>query len=218
MAGNTLTFGWHERGGLRVGVVSDVHNNVEALQYALDHLAGCDLLLNLGDLISESRVEPAILRLAEEAGLLGIRGNHEKTLLFHPGTRLRDKLPAEDRAYLEALPSERLLDICGQRVHVAHGAPWDDPADYRCTYVMPRDVPREPRLGETGAAVLLLGHTHVPMIERSGDTLVLNPGSCGEGRMGFGLSFGVVDFDGGLAEVRQIKLGAEPAPLLQAVL
>ncbi|MBV8087878.1 MAG: metallophosphoesterase family protein [Chloroflexi bacterium] len=203
---------------MKIGVVSDVHNNVEALQYALDHLAGCDLLLNLGDLISESRVEPAILRLAESAGLLGIRGNHEKTLLFHPGARLRDKLPPQDRAYLEALPSERLLHVAGCTVHVAHGAPWDEPNDYRCTYVMPRDVPREPRLGETGATVLLLGHTHVPMIERAGGTLIVNPGSCGERRMGFGLSFGVLDFNAGLAEVCEIRLGEPPAPLLTSPL
>lgn len=203
---------------MRVGIVSDVHNNVEALEYALARMAGCDLLLNLGDLISEYRVDPAIIRVAREAGLLGIRGNHEKTLLFHPGSRLRQQLDPSDLAYLEALPSERLVEVCGQTVHVAHGAPWDDPADYRCTYVMPRDVAREPRLGGTGAAVLLLGHTHVPMIERAGETVVLNPGSCGERRMGNGLSYGVLDFEAATAAVWEIRLGQTPGVLLEGSL
>ena len=74
---------------MKVGVVSDVHNNVAALNYALEQLATCEVKLNLGDLVFEYKVEPEIIRVAQRAGLIGIVGNHEKTILKHPASSLR---------------------------------------------------------------------------------------------------------------------------------
>ena len=54
---------------MKLGIVSDVHNNVPALSYALAHLADCDLILNLGDLVFEYRVDPEIVVIARRAGV-----------------------------------------------------------------------------------------------------------------------------------------------------
>jgi putative phosphoesterase len=204
---------------MRLGVISDVHNNVEALTYALERLAGCDLVVSLGDLISDYRVSPHIIRVARDAGVMGIRGNHEKTIFLHPGSRLRERVSADDLAYLEALPAQRELTIAGRRVLVTHGSPWDDPADYRCHYVSPRDPADVAKLRATDADLVLLGHTHVALSLRLYTLLVLNPGSCGEARDAeHRLSFAELDFTHGLATTYQIRPGQSPEVMLTAAL
>src|SRR5712671_1899697 len=110
---------------MKVGVVSDVHNNVAALAYAMEQLATCELKLNLGDLVFEYKVDPEIIRLAQCAELIGIVGNHEKTILKHPASSLRARLAPEAVEFLESLPASRAIDVAGRTLHVAHGAPWD---------------------------------------------------------------------------------------------
>ena len=88
---------------MKVGVVSDVHNNVAALNYALEQLATCELKLNLGDLVFEYKVEPEIIHIARRAGLIGIVGNHEKTILKHPASSLRARLAPDAVEFLESL-------------------------------------------------------------------------------------------------------------------
>src|SRR5690348_6307314 len=107
---------------MKVGVVSDVHNNVEALSYALDHLRDCDLLLGLGDLVSDYHVDPRILRISDDANMINILGNHEKSILLHPGSQIRRGLSDATLAFLNALPPSREIDLDGRHVHVAHGS------------------------------------------------------------------------------------------------
>jgi putative phosphoesterase len=196
---------------MKVGVVSDVHNNVDALSYALEQLAQCDLVLSLGDLISDYRVAPRVIQLAQDAGVLGIAGNHEKALLTHPGSTLRQRLAAEDLAYLQALPPGRDLTIDGRRLKLAHGAPWDDPDDYHCQYITARDAKALSRLRAIETDIVLLGHTHKPMSMRLDHLLVLNPGSCGESRdPAVGLTFAKLDFQLGAASTYRVRQGETP--------
>lgn len=203
---------------MKVGVVSDVHNNVEALTYALDHLRDCDLLLGLGDLVSDYCVDPRILRLVSDCGLVSIAGNHEKSILLHPGSQIRPTLSSDTLDFLSGLPACREIALDARQVHVAHGAPWDDPTDYRCVYVIERDRVALGRVATTTQAdVVLLGHTHHAMAVRVQNTLVLNPGSCGEPRdTARRLTFAKLDGASGVASVFIVKPGLEPAPLLQA--
>jgi putative phosphoesterase len=203
---------------MRVGVVSDVHNNVEALTYALDHLRDCDLVLNLGDLVSDYRVDARILALARERGLVSIVGNHEKSILLHPGSQIRATLGEDTLAFLRDLPASRELELDGRQVHVAHGAPWDDPTDYRCVYVIERDRATLSRVAaSTPADLVLLGHTHRAMAVRVQTTLVVNPGTCGEARdAAQRLTFARLDGAAGVASVYVVQPGLEPESLLQA--
>ncbi len=202
---------------MKVGVVSDVHNNVEALSYALEVLRDCELLLNLGDLVSQYRVTPDILRLSREAGLLGILGNHEKAILAPCGFPMRNQLSADALAFLEELPDQRELCVDGRRLKVVHGAPWDDPADMGCCYVFESDSRSLARLAGTPADVLLMGHTHIAMGVRLDGPLALNPGSCGEARdRARRLSFAELDFGAGVATVYEVRHGSPPEVMLQA--
>jgi putative phosphoesterase len=186
--------------------------------YALQHMRGCDVLLGLGDLISDYSVDERILQVAREAGVLNIVGNHEKSILRHPGSQVRKRLSSETLEYLGALPASREIELDGRKIHVAHGSPWDDPTDTRCVYVLERDHQALARVAATTHAdVVLLGHTHRAMAVRQEGTLILNPGTCGEARDRAGrMSFAILDGVSGVATVYLIRPGQQPERLLQA--
>jgi putative phosphoesterase len=201
---------------MKVGVVSDVHNNARALTYALTHLADCEFVLNLGDLVFEYRVETEIVEIARRAGLVGIVGNHEKAILLHPASSVRDKLAADVLGFLKELPASRTMATSGFDLLIAHGAPWDDPDDFRCAYVHERNNAAMERLRSVEADIILLGHTHVPMLATVGDKLVINPGTCGDARgANDRLTFGKIDFDRRVATVYGVRDGAAPDSLLE---
>jgi putative phosphoesterase len=201
---------------MKIGVVSDVHNNVAALEYALDALSDCEVLLNLGDLVFEYKVTPKIVEIAVSAGLIGIVGNHEKAILQHPASSLRDSLAPDILAWMKALPAQRTMQAQGYELLIAHGAPWDDPDDHRCHYVMEKNATAMERMRAVAADIILLGHTHVPMLAEAGNKLVINPGSCGDARGAQDrLSFGKLDFDEGVATVFGVRERQPPDVLIE---
>jgi predicted phosphodiesterase len=136
---------------------------------------------------------------------------------MHPGSTLRHHLDPGDLAYLADMPAARQLTIQDRHVTVAHGAPWDDPDDYRCEYIFPNDASNLARLRAVQTDVILLGHTHVPMALKLDDRLVLNPGSCGEARnISHQLTFAELDFDAGTAHVFAIHPDGEPELVLNS--
>lgn len=190
---------------MRIGVLSDVHANLPALQAALAALRDRDVdqLLVAGDLVGYGgRPNECVTALAE-AGAQCVLGNHDLFVLdrlpptrFPPDARLsadvhRSLLSADVRAYLESLPTT----LRSGRVLMTHGS-LDSPEEY---------VRRESRAlellarlpGEApGSDTLVLGHTHQPwLLDAATGTVparraaapataprLLNPGSVGQSR------------------------------------
>lgn len=78
---------------------------------------------------------------------------------------------------MRALPSRLELDLNRARLLMVHGSPW---IPYH-EYVYP-GTPTLTHVATVDADYVVLGHTHVPMAERLGRVLVVNPGSIGESR------------------------------------
>jgi putative phosphoesterase len=72
----------------------------------------------------------------------------------------------------EAVPESIELERVGHKIAIIHGDQWGSP--------------RESDLLERfqGFSVIVYGHTHQPLIEIVGGTLVVNPGSAGHQRFG----------------------------------
>ena len=193
---------------MRLGLVSDVHANLAALEAALAALerAGVDRLVCAGDLVGYGPHPNACVARLAEGDVLAVAGNHDivavdGTGLDRCGPTARrtlewtiDALEDDARAYLAALPAEREIED----VLVTHGAlgdPW--------VYV-DRDEDAAGQLAALaehapGARLLVLGHTHVPLLhsDREGTLLrgrggrhalpadrrhLLNPGAVGQSR------------------------------------
>jgi predicted phosphodiesterase len=157
----------------RVAVLSDVHSNLPALRAVLadaDAL-GAEELVVAGDVIGFGPEPVAVLDLLCERGARMIRGNHEKDYVavyrspampagwatsprLTSARFLMDRLGAERRAYLAALPDRLMLD---ELTLVIHGSPrnvrdsvlaWTPDAELEAMYA-----------GDPSRLVCM-GHTH----------------------------------------------------------
>lgn len=86
--------------------------------------------------------------------------------------------------YASSAPDYDLVDFCGKRIFFTHG------------YLYGVKSGTEQIVEEAhkhAADILLFGHTHLPLTERSGGLYIMNPGSCSRPRSG-APSYGVIDF------------------------
>ena len=144
-----------------LGLVSDTHmpERCAALPPALfEALRGVDLLLHAGD-VGELRVRD---HLSAVAPVIAVHGN--------------DDTPDAQRE----LPYAQLVAAAGLRILLTH-AHYPDRAEElasRQDDTWGPKLDRRAALGRAaGAAVVVFGHTHVPMAHRHGGVLLVNPGA-----------------------------------------
>lgn len=133
---------------MRVGVVSDTHNNLANVReiVALFNRAGVERVVHTGDITKGATLD-LFGRLA--VPLYGVFGNNDVE---------RDGLQASVRAHGFCFCEPPLeLNWQGRRIVVVH-----DPLD------LPGD----------GYDLALHGHTHMHRCERRGQALIFNPGEC----------------------------------------
>lgn len=175
---------------MRVGVISDVHANLQALEASLAALAadGVDAFACLGDLVGYGpRPNECVARIAE-LGAVCVVGNHDlvaigreplercgplarRTLDWTSGV-----LDGASRQFLAGLPVEA-------RAHglvLTHGAP-GDPWRYLRTEADAAEA-LDGLAGTGDERWLLVGHTHQPLEVSAGDRRLLNPGAVGQSR------------------------------------
>lgn len=193
-----------------VGVVSDIHGNAPALAHAIGLMRDAGLLICLGDSISQHRFCNDTVSLLRANGVATIRGNHEAA--FFANADRRGRLPAgvdDDLALWLAQRPVHMERIVGSlRLLMVHGTPQDPLGDY----VTGEGAAFHRHFGGTDADFILCGHTHVPGVRRTnggskGTTLVVNPGSVGEGRpvaSGFVASCALLDTE--TADVRFFEI------------
>ena len=165
---------------MRIGVVSDVHGNVDALRAALDAMDGhIDELWCAGDTVHEYRFSNEAVAFVRAHAAAVILGNHDMVLLSDAGApaRQRPGVDQDEVAWLGTMPLRHEVVLDGRRVLMVHGSPWEPHGDY----VRPGN-PKWRDADQLGADIVVVGHTHEPMVERFGSTLVVNPGSLGEPR------------------------------------
>lgn len=164
---------------MKLGIVSDLHCNIDGLDRALEAMGPIDALLCLGDSISEYSFSNAVIGRLRELDAFTILGNHEEVFLGPAGGRARSR-PDIDQpllGWLAGQPHRRALRIGGRRILMVHSTPWEP----RGAYVLPTSSELQ-RFGEADADIVLYGHTHRQVVRRVGHVLVINPGSAGEAR------------------------------------
>ncbi|WCM29029.1 metallophosphatase family protein [Sphingomonas sp. QA11] len=176
---------------MRIAVISDIHGNIAALDAVLADIAmrDADLIVNLGDICSGSLFPSETADRLIPLALPTIRGNHERQLVTLPRDRMGqsdlytvERLRPDQLAWLGSLPTSlRIADD----VLLVHGTPDSDLTYFLETVT--EDGLREAtlseveqRAGDTDAAVILCGHTHLARSVRLTDgRLIVNPGSVG---------------------------------------
>jgi len=178
---------------VRICIISDLHANLEAL-HALPQ--SYDELWVLGDLVNYGPDPAATIEFVRSRASLVIRGNHDHAVGFAAdcgcsprfltmAEATRDytiaMLSGADKRYLQQLPTSAQRRIGGTIFFLCHATPANLLYEYR-----PPDSPLwdGTEKASDGANVILTGHTHLQFSRRSGERIVVNPGSLGQSKMG----------------------------------
>jgi len=168
---------------MKLGVVSDIHSNLVALETVLEDMPDVDRLVCAGDVVGYNPWPAECVEELRERSVPTVMGNHDRMVatgrnfrgngmaqagVEHANAALNDV----QRAWVENLPRERTL--ADGRVKVVHDHP-----DVTDKYTYPEEFGPH-LLGDED--VLILGHTHVQHHEAYADGVVLNPGSVGQPR------------------------------------
>lgn len=185
---------------VKLGIVSDLHCNIEGLNLALEIMGDVDELLCLGDSIYEYRFSNEVVAALIDRGAHTILGNHEEVFLGPLGGRARERAGIDPSLlqWLASRPHRLELTFGGKKLLLVHSTPWEP----RGTYVFEHN-PLLEKFAEVDADFVLFGHTHQQLVRRFGKVVVINPGSAGDARdlaNGRQLSCAVLDTDSG--EVR----------------
>jgi predicted phosphodiesterase len=188
---------------MKVGVMSDVHANLTALEAVLADMGAVDALWVCGDTVGYGPDPSEVIALLVARKATMVAGNHDRAVstgedleLFNAQAATAAKthqrwLSAEERDLLAALPPTAELDD----VTLCHGSLRDPLWEYVTT---PRAAAASLTLAKT--AHCCAGHTHIPSLFRAeqrdasrvaygtpyplAPRVFLNPGSVGQPRDG----------------------------------
>lgn len=175
---------------MKIGLISDIHANKEALEAVLEEMEA-DKVLCAGDLTGYGADPNEVIETIRDKEIMTVRGNHDAKAVhqletaFNPSAELaleynREYLEDENWEYLEDLPEMREQTFEDIDISILHGSP-DEPLE---GYVYRREVGKEliDENFEKAPDVLVLGHTHVPFVKETENCVIVNPGSVGQPR------------------------------------
>ncbi|MFB6266718.1 MAG: metallophosphoesterase [Halodesulfurarchaeum sp.] len=192
---------------MRVGVISDIHSNLPALEAVLEDMPAVDAMVCAGDVVGYNPWPAACVEAVRERAVPTIMGNHDRKVargtnfganaMARAGVEhARRQLDDEQLAWLRGLPTER--NEFDGRMKIVHGHPQDPDR-----YTYPEEFSQY-LLGDE--QVLVMGHTHVQHAEHLGEGLILNPGSVGQPRdRDPRAAYAVVDLDGLTADTYRVE-------------
>jgi len=179
---------------MRIAVISDIHSNLTALEAVIDKLPKHDDLFCLGDIVGYGpQPNEVIARLAELHPSVTILGNHDYAVISgdvqgfstNAATAVewtRRKLNEVSHDYLAALKPSARIQREGRSFALYHGSPLDPLNEYIFPS-LPATIGRS-LVTAASASIVLLGHTHMPMLHKFEGDLLANPGSVGQPRDG----------------------------------
>ena len=189
-----------------IGVVSDIHGNLPALEAVLAKIdeLGCQQIISLGDVTGYYAQPAECIDLLIEREAIQLLGNHDKYLVDGRGCPrsrtvsglLKHQERAVTAAQIEFLSGLQSRHDEGNASFV-HGG-WRDPTD-QYIYRVRED------LFPSGFQFFFSGHTHVQCrISLANDRIFCNPGSVGQPRDGDPRAAFAV-FSGDSVELHRVK-------------
>ena len=172
---------------MRIGLIGDVHQEDWALAWALGWLsdAGVDLVVCVGDIADGFGDLDACCELLDSHGVITVRGNHDRWFLSQTMRDLPQAAPlsvasTESREWLAALPPSISLETPAGKALICHGTGDDDMTGvkpYDEGYALECNTPLQQLLASAEHRILIAGHTHIPMLRRIGELVLVNAGT-----------------------------------------
>lgn len=177
---------------MRIVIISDIHGNLDALS-ALPETG--DEMWVLGDLVNYGPEPGLVIDDLESRASVFVRGNHDNSVGYQEDPRCSARFRAmaaatgrytesvvssRQKEFLQSLPLHVEVQRGGTRFYLCHAIP-SDPLFGYCEGESDQWIKEVQRLP---AEVLLVGHTHIPMVRSVGERLIVNPGSLGQPKSG----------------------------------
>ncbi|QDV34482.1 metallophosphoesterase family protein [Tautonia plasticadhaerens] len=201
---------------MKLGLIGDIHGDLRALDSALRHLETLrvDQILCTGDLIGYGYQSDAVVDRVRELAIPCARGNHDRWALERRqviGARGWKPATLADATweYLDGMPAALSWTSGGVVLEVHHGSPASDTEFITPYRPLPDSIVQF--WDRTDASVLVLGHTHLPMIDRlDGQGTIINPGSLmGIPGVQTSYSFAVLEVPSLAVRVYEVRTGRE---------
>ncbi|AGN02391.1 MJ0936 family phosphoesterase [Salinarchaeum sp. Harcht-Bsk1] len=193
---------------MRIGLLSDVHANLPALEAVLDDMPDVDSIVCAGDVVGYNPWPADCVERIRDVAAVTVQGNHDRMVetpvryaanqMAHAGLQYAlDTLSEAQLEWLRELPASTTFGN-GDYLLV-HSHP-----EHRGNYVYPEDFAElRPYLEDYDGVVL--GHTHVQGKAHVDGRLVVNPGSVGQPRDGnSNAAYAVLDTEENDAELHRV--------------
>jgi len=202
---------------VRIGIIADIHSNVQALEVVMNEMAGAgiDMVVCAGDIVGYGANPNECCRIVRESSAHAVMGNHDLSALTRDTTWMNpyaaeasrwtsSALSNDSYEFLRSLKIEAKFESAGVKVAMYHGSIGS------VTEYVYEDDATEGMVARSAGEVLILGHTHVPYVKEFDTRLAVNPGSVGQPRDGDPrASFAVLETDNRRCHIRRVEYDIE---------
>lgn len=183
---------------MRIGVISDIHSNIYALEAVLKDIEkkSVNLIVCTGDLVGYHTRGNEVVDLIRERKILTVMGNHDfniatkeiKESLGLEGKELEkvqilnyalENTSLEIKKFLKTLPKEIVLEIEGRTIKFVHGSP-----NSLTEYLKENSKEAQEAMRELKEDILVCGHSHMAYFKEYGKKMLINAGSVGKPKKG----------------------------------
>lgn len=201
---------------MKIAIISDIHGNNTGLNTVLTDIGKVDIILCAGDLTGYYPFVNEVIETVKKNKIISIKGNHDKYLIDGKAPEnanekvkkslefTKKNISAGNLEYLRLLPDYIETEIENKKILMYHASPWDLFEER----IYP-DYDNFENFNEINTDVLILGHTHYPIIKQIGSLTLINPGSCGQPRDNDMLSYVMWDTEKDNFENRRLKWDIE---------
>jgi putative phosphoesterase len=214
---------------MKIGIISDIHSNSEALKSVVQALHREDVyhIINAGDNVGYSANPNTCIEIIRMEGFYNVMGNYDDAVAYdrkdcgcrdgNAETRhmrmvslywTQKSISIDNKRYLSSLPHLLNLIIGEKNIFAVHGG-----LNRLNEFIYEEDDDALEEIAEeyTNADIVILGHTHKPFIRRINGKIFINPGSIGKPVDGdYRPSFVVADLSNDIhAEIRRVEYDVE---------
>lgn len=185
---------------MKIGIITDIHSNIQALNAVLNEFdkIKVDKIICCGDIIGiganpEETVQALIKR---KDILILVRGNHEKYLLdglpkeVHDNKRkmsfeeienhnwTHSQLSQESKEFIKNISLYQNIEIQGKKIYIVH-YPIDEVGVYKKHIKNATIEEYREMFSDVTANIYIYGHTHIANANNANGEWYINPGSLG---------------------------------------
>ncbi len=186
---------------MRIAIIGDIHANMYALQSALESIVKkkVDCILCTGDVVGYMMYPNEVIALLQKYNVHCVLGNHDENVLKQNEITKEEfkkldiqtvqksasivytthVLKQKSKEYLQQLPKTYTVKHNAHILKVCHGS-----FERIDEYVYEDSESLQTIVKQEEVSILVFGHTHVPFIKQVGQSLCINPGSCGKPKAG----------------------------------